>query len=72
MQYIIQMTCINEKPSLNLRKYDVVYLDNVFGREKFTRDKSSAYKFLSLERVNSLCHKIESNGNFKTSIIKTY
>lgn len=62
MRYIIRMICVNN--SIGLKQYQVVYLDNVFGKENYTKDISKACEFISLVRVQKIIQKINNNGNF--------
>ena len=65
MNYIIRLDCITNNG-------DQVWIKDVFGNEKkYAHDKSDAYKFISLQRAQSIAAKIISNHNFKPIIIKT-
>ena len=70
MEYIIKMICI--KDNKNLKLNETVWLDNVFGKETFTKNKKDACKFISAVRADKLSKKINSNGKFITSVIKYY
>lgn len=73
MNYIIRLDCINEKNPYKLSFGQQVWISEVFGLEnKYTQDKSRAYKFISIQRVQSIVQKITKNHIFKPIIMKTY
>ena len=70
MEYIVKMICIKEDK--NLKHNEIVWLDNVFGKETFTKNKKDAHKFISAIRADKLSKKITDNGKFIASVIKYY
>lgn len=71
MEYIIKMVCIKDNYK-NLKYNDTVWLDNVFGRESFTKNKKDACKFISGVRADKLSKKINDSGNFLSYVVKSY
>lgn len=73
MYYIIKLICINKNNPYNLLLNKEVWISDVFGTEnKYNKDKSRAYQFLSLQRAQSIVQKINKNHIFHSVIIKTY
>ena len=73
MDYIIRLDCINENNPYKLRYGQEVYVSEVFGLEnKCTKNKSLAYKFISIQRVQSIVQKISQNHIFRPIVLKVH
>ena len=71
MEYIVKMVCIKDNYK-NLKYNDTVWLDNVFGRESFVKNKKDACKFISGVRADKLSKKINGSGNFLSYVVRVY
>src|SRR5574344_289383 len=72
MEYIIKLICKKNLTDKNLKVNETVWVDNVFGKETFTRIKKNACKFISTVRADKLVKKINDNGNFYASVVRIY
>lgn len=72
MEYIIKLICKKNLTDKNLKVNETVWIDNVFGKETFTRIKKNACKFISTVRADKLVKKINDNGNFYASVVRIY
>ncbi len=73
MNYIIRLDCINENNPYKLKYGQQVWVSEVFGIEnKYAKEQSKAYKFISIKRVQSIIEHISKNHIFKPIILKTY
>ena len=72
MEYTIKMVCKKNLTDQNLKINETVWLDNVFGKETFTRIKKDACKFISAVRADKLAKKINDNVNFYASVVRIY
>ena len=72
MEYIIKLICKKNLTDKNLKVNETVWIDNVFGKETFTRIKKTACKFISTVRADKLVKKINDNGNFYASVVRIY
>ena len=57
MEYIIKLICKKNLTDKNLKVNETVWIDNVFGKETFTRIKKNACKFISTVRADKLVNK---------------
>ena len=72
MEYIIKLICKKNLTDKNLKVNETVWIDNVFGKETFTRIKKNACKFIATVRADKLVKKINDNGNFYASVVRIY
>lgn len=72
MEYVIKLICKKDLKDSNLKVNDTVWLNNVFGKETFTRNRQDACRFISLVRVNKLVNQINDRGNFVATVNKVY